>query len=168
MISCGLTTMPICRHLQVRPTSPRRRRRWPWSRLGLIRSQIVVPALPCARRVYDGGEAPVTTPPAFIVASACKLNHGVRIADLGDLWGHVTSVLDTLGKHKAFHFYVGTHTQPTHPATICSCTSGERQRFGMGRAGRSLGLLDGGSGAGTTLQLAVELHTTALVCPLGC
>ena len=60
------------------------------------------------RRVYDGGEAPVTTPPAFIVASACKLNHGVRIADLGDLWGHVTSVLDTLGKHKAFHFYVGT------------------------------------------------------------
>lgn len=69
------------------------------------------------RRIYDGGETPVTTPPAFVAASACNLNAGVRIADLDDLWEHINDVLNELGKHKAFHLYVSTPftTSPSSP-----------------------------------------------------
>jgi|APSaa5957512535_1039671.scaffolds.fasta_scaffold28333_2 hypothetical protein len=57
-------------------------------------------------KFYDGGEAPVVTPPAFIASSACILNPGVRMQDLGDLWGHISRTLEGFGRHKAFHHYV--------------------------------------------------------------
>ena len=75
--------------------------------------------------VYDGGEAPVTTPPAFIDAYACHFASGMGVADLDDMWKHhrialnglgiftdmavYTSVPITSGPHSADIYIYGVH-----------------------------------------------------------
>lgn len=59
-------------------------------------------------KIYDGGEAPVSTPPALVASRACSLKAGIRLEDLDDLWEHYTRVLEALGGHRGYHLYVVT------------------------------------------------------------
>jgi hypothetical protein len=55
------------------------------------------------QEVFNGGRPPVTTPPAYIVSSACNFRSGAFDADaLADLTAHLSEVLGSSGNYEDY------------------------------------------------------------------